>query len=189
MSLSHRVLFCSWATLSILGGAILMSFHQSFLAPGPAILELALPASNNHLRALHLLSSGCGCSQRVMQHLVKRRPRASMTEQVIVFEAGGPALAGTTELVSALASEGFKVQRLPISAIPTKAELRGVPLLIVVSPDGSILYMGGYGAAYDQDQTILARVQNHQQALPFETVGCAIGRRVQHAADPFHLKY
>ena len=188
MPIGHRWIFGCWAALTVLAGSIFTSFHQPFQPPAIAILKLASPVIGHQLRLLHVLSASCECSERVMRHLIARSPFASVTEQVIVLDGAGAELPGTSDLVSSLRERGFGVRRLSVSAVPPEAELRGVPLLLIAAPDDSLLYMGGYGEAFDQDGLILTQVEKKMSVKPLVSIGCAVSQRLSRQADPFHLR-
>jgi hypothetical protein len=67
--------------------------------------------------------------------------------------------------------------------------LRGVPLLLFVSPQNQIAYLGGYGAAGDQDETIFHQLRAGLKPVALPMIGCAVGSRLQRRLDPLHLKY
>jgi len=188
MNTSAKWVFASWATLTVLAGSILTSFHQPFEAPTAAILKLA-ERDANKTRAVHILAASCGCSQRVMQHLTERRPIPALDEQVLILDGPAPDLPHTDALVAGLTRAGFAVHRLPSASIPPEAALRGVPLLIFAAPDDTILYMGGYGPAFDQDTAIYAQLQQKHAVQPLAAIGCAISKALQRQVDPLHLKY
>ncbi len=182
-------MFGSWAMVTILAGSILMSFHQPFRAPTPAILQLAQPATNGQTRAIHLLLGSCGCSHRVMQHLLARKPQPGLAEQIVLLDGPAPDLPDTASLAAGLVRAGYAVRRINSAQIPPDVGLRGVPLLIVAAPNDDVLYMGGYGSAYDQDTEIFHQIELKQPVQPLAAIGCAVSGSVRRQADPFHLKY
>jgi hypothetical protein len=189
MTTPDKWLFGVWAIFAVLAGTILTSYHQPFRSPSPAILRLARPSISGRTRAIHILSASCACSQRVMQHLLERRPLLTASEQVLILDGPAPDLPNTRQLIAKLTEAGFSVRELPSTDVPPEAALRGVPLLIFASPTDQILYMGGYGPAYDQDQSILERIDHQQTVQPLAAIGCAVSRSLRRQADPFHLKY
>jgi hypothetical protein len=188
MNLTGKLFFASWATLTVLSGSALTSFHQPFRSPSPAILRLA-EADPVKIRGIHIIASTCACSQRVMRHLIERKPLPSVDEQVLILDGPSPDLPETSALAASLIHEGFQVRRVPSASIPPDAALRGVPLLLFAAPDNSILYMGGYGPNFNQDAAVYARLQQKQPVAPLPATGCAVSRSLQRRADPFHLKY
>ena len=189
MNIPVKWLFASWVMLTILGGSILTSLHQPFNVPTTAILKLAQPAANHQMRAVHILAGSCACSQRVMQHLIDRKPLTGVSEQVILLDGPAPDLPTTTNLVASLSAAGFTVSRVKADAVPADAALRGVPLLIFAAPNNTLLYMGGYGPSFDQDSAIFHQLQQKQRVTPLAATGCAVSQRMRRQADPFHIKY
>jgi hypothetical protein len=182
--------FGFWAIVVTLLGSVLMSYHQPFRAPSDGgVMRLARKQSPGTWHALHFLSSGCACSQRVMRHLLERRPLGRVVEEVLLIDGPGPALPGTDQSIAQLQQEGFTVTRLKPSDIPASTGLRGVPLLSIASPQNEIVYTGGYGPREDQDVSILLQLQSGRTAKPLAIIGCAVGSRVREQSDPFHLKY
>ena len=182
-------LFAIWALAVVFIGGVLMSYHQPFQTPSSRILALGGQSGAHRWTALHLLSSGCGCSQRVMLHLLQRRPFDGIAEQVVLIDGDEPSLPETTTLLARLTQEGFSVVHKAAKDIPQNIGLHGVPLLVFASSEDKILYMGGYGVHSDQDSNILQQIRSGNSPKPIAVLGCAIGARLQREVDPFHLKY
>lgn len=182
-------LFIAWAAVVILIGSALISFHQPFQAPSGSILTLAKQPVGGQWQVLHVLSGSCGCSQKVMQHLLKRHPFYGMAEQVLIIDGDEPYLPESNALLAQLRQKGFPVTHIAAKNIPQSTGLYGVPLLVVALPDSKIAYMGGYGNRGDQDGEILQQIRSGQAPRPLAVRGCAIGARLRRTADPFHLKY
>jgi hypothetical protein len=181
-------IFGAWACAAVLAGSVLMSFHQPFRTPGERIMSLAQGRDDGSWRMLHLVSGGCGCSQRVMRHLLERGAIAGVEEEVLAVDGGEPYLAGSAALLEKLSQAGFLVNHVAASAIPADTGLNGVPLLAVASPGRQTVYVGGYGSGGDQDGVILRELMAGRKAEPFAAIGCAVGSRLRRAVDPFQLK-
>lgn len=184
-----RVLFATWTVAVIVLGGILTSYHQALRTPSEGILALASTPSTPGWRAIHVLSGNCGCSQRVMRHLMSRPKFDGFTEQLVLVDDQEPPLAGSSELISQLEVRGFSPKRVAVRDIPPGVGLRGVPLLVIASPEGRIAYIGGYGSRGDQDVSIMQKVRSGATASALPIVGCAVGRSLRRSVDPFHLKY
>ena len=182
-------MFAAWALAVVLVGGILTSFHQPFRAPDGSILSLGKQPPRPEWRALHILSGSCGCSQRVMQHLLRRRPFNGVAEEIVVVDGDAPYLSGSSELLAGLAGEGFSVSHVAAKDLPQETGLHGVPLLVFASPVNKIAYVGGYGSSEDRDGEILEQVRSGQTPTALAVLGCAIGKGLRRNADPFHLKY
>lgn len=182
-------IFALWVAAVLLSGAILSSFHQPIRPPSPRILALTRDDAPGHWRAIHFLSASCGCSQRVMRHLLERRPFPNLPEQIVVLDGPAPYLPGSRQLLAALQAAGFTVTHLQSTSIPPDAGLRGVPLLVFATPENTIAYAGGYGPSERADTQILRTLQSGAKPAPLAVLGCVVGRSLQHQADPFRLKY
>ncbi len=182
-------MFGGWACAAVLAGSVLMSFHQPFRTPGEGIMSLGHAPDGGSWRMLHVVSGSCGCSQKVMDHLLQRGPVAGVQEEVLVVDGGEPYLTGSAARLEKLAKAGFVVSHVKASAIPADAGLKGVPLLAVASPGRGAVYVGGYGSGGDQDGTILRELMAGRKASPLAAIGCAVGLRIRRAADPLRLKY
>ena len=110
-------------------------------------------------------------------------------EQVLLVDGPGDDLPGSKALAVKLQEEGFEVTHLAVKDIPEGIGLRGVPLLVIASPENKIAYLGGYGSAEEKDQEIYRQVLSGAQPKGLPIIGCAIGARLHRSADPFHLKY
>jgi hypothetical protein len=173
----------------VLAGGILTSYHQPFRAADGKLLELAQVSSPGRWHAVHLLAGGCGCSQRVMTHLLERGVAAGVTEEVVVVDGPEPYLAGSATLLEQLKTRGFNVSHRAVAEIAPEMGLRGVPLLLVADPDRKVRYMGGYGSRGDQAGPILTALEQGREVRVEALIGCAVGSQLRHKADPFALKY
>jgi hypothetical protein len=124
-----------------------------------------------------------------MRHLLQRRIFAGIDEQMILVDGPDGDLPESAALVDALRQQGFRIHRIASRDIPRDAGLRGVPLLVIASPDSDIAYMGGYGVSGDQDGTLLEQARSKHRPDPLPLLGCAVGARLGRRADPFHLKF
>jgi hypothetical protein len=184
-----HALLAVWTAAVMLAGTILMSFHQPMREPQAKILTLARGEARGQWRAVHFLSGSCGCSQRVMKHLLARGRFTGVAEEIVLVDGGEYYLDGSPELAGRLKQAGFVVTHVRTEAIPADTELHGVPVLVVARPDGHILYMGGYGSNGDQDGRILDDARSGRTVKRLAIVGCAVGERARAAADPFGMKY
>jgi hypothetical protein len=182
-------MFAVWVVAVVLAGSALTSYHQPFLAPSEKILTLAGSSGAPGWRAIHVLSGGCGCSQKVMAHILGRKKFAGVAEQFLIIDGPEGYLPGSEELLSHLAQAGFPITHLAVDDLPQDAKLRGVPMLVIASPDGRVAYLGGYGSAGDQDSAILEQVRAGRRPKPIPIIGCAIGKSLRRSIDPFHMKY
>jgi hypothetical protein len=124
-----------------------------------------------------------------MRHLLARPELAGVNEQIVMIDGSLPYLKDSQALLTRLAAAHFLVRHIAEQDVPLDSGLRGVPLLLFVSPQHQIAYMGGYGAASDQDETIFHQVSAGLKPTPLPMIGCAVGTRLQRRLDPLHLKY
>ncbi len=192
-----------WVAAVLLIGAVLTSYHQPIRPPQDSILSLVStprepalrPAADSvspaggGFRMLHVLSGSCGCSQRVMAHLLRRGAGKGVLEQILVVDDAGPYLPESAGMLDQLAAAGFQVTHLRASAVPAAVGLHGVPLLVLATADGVVRYKGGYGMNGDQDTAVLSRVSAGGVPRVLAVLGCAVGAELRRKADPFGLKY
>lgn len=187
--------FAVWAVGVVLIGGALTSFHQPFRLPEAEALSRGLgkysPLGDGPpaWKMTHLLSGECGCSRRVMTHMLERGPASGVEEQIFLVDGGEPYLPDTDKVLTSLRSAGFPITHIADRDIPSNARFRAVPLLMVVSPEGGVAYLGGYGSAGDKDEDILDRVRAGSSVTSLPVIGCAVGNRIRKVSDPFHLKY
>lgn len=190
-----KVFLGVWAAVTILLGTILMSFHQPFRLPAESILSLAEGPGkasqpvDGRWQVIHFLSGGCGCSQRVIRHLLQRRMFPGIDEQIVLIDGPGGDLPGSPALINELRLHGFRIHRIASRDIPRNTGLHGVPLLVIASPQMGIAYMGGYGISGDQDAALLEETRSGQRPDPLPLLGCAVGARLGRSTDPFRLKF
>ena len=182
-------LMAVWVIAVVFVGGALMSYHQPFQLPSPTILSLAPKTSSHEWEAVHVLSGGCACSQRVMRHLLERHPADGIQEQILVVDGEEADLPETGALLASLEQEGFPVTHIRIKNVPAGVGLYGLPLLVFASPEKKVTYLGGYGVRGDQDRQIFEQVRSGGTPKVLAVAGCAVGARLRRKADPLHLKY
>lgn len=187
--LSPKALLLVWAAAALVIGSVLTSYHQPMLAPRETVLALAGSSAPAKWQAIHVLSGACGCSQRVMRNLLTRGPMQGSLEQIIVADGDESYLPGTELLLRQLKEAGFKVTHRGAEDLVRDTGMRGVPLLVIVSPDRTVAYLGGYGVNGDQANIILASAIAGKTDTPLPIFGCAVGQRIRREVDPFGLKY
>ena len=138
---------------------------------------------------LHVLSGSCGCSQRVMAHLLRRGVSGGVFEQILVVDGNEPYLPESADLLGRLAATGFQVTHIRASNVPAAVGLHGLPLLMLATAEGRVRYKGGYGMNGDQDAAILRQVIVGRAPRALAVLGCAVGAELRRKADPFGLKY
>lgn len=191
----HRlatVALIAWLIGGALLGGVLLIKHLVAL-PVPAsnddALRLAvrtdLPAHD--WRLIHVMYRSCGCSQRTVAHLMSEPRPAGVVEEVLLVDDRGAGDPEDRRLVAA----GFHVRVIDPSTLHSRYHLDAAPVLIVVRPDDSIAYIGGYNrhkqsAVYEDGQILAdARASHSTKALP--VYGCATSERLADRLDPLSL--
>jgi hypothetical protein len=178
-----------WVVAMLLLGAALLGRHLIAL-PRPSAQDEALARSMAALRgdgdadrwmAVHVLYGECRCSQRVVEHLLSSERPAGLREIVLL-------VGGDETLRNRLTERRFTV--VPVSAedLGERYHVSGVPLLVVVAPDGTIRYSGGYTTRKQgpdpRDLEIVRDVRADRAVAALPVLGCAMSQRLQAALNP-----
>jgi hypothetical protein len=181
-----------WAAAMLLIGAILMASHWLGL-PVPVLENPRLQAALAELggaggrwQLVHVLYSECRCSQRTLDYLQRRATPAHTLERLLLVGSDAQA-------ASAARQRGFLVEEITPAELSQRFQLEAAPLLLVVDPEGSVRYAGGYterqqGLDY-RDLTILARLRERGGSERLPAYGCAVSRELQDQLDPLGVKY
>jgi hypothetical protein len=189
-----------WAVALVLLGGFLMAPHVVGLpAPdvgnrGLAALLAAHPSPRQNWRALHVLYQACGCSARVVQHLLERGARVDVAETVIYVHDADPAAAPALAKVGDdLRQARFGFEALTPAELARRYQVESAPLLLVIDPRGALRYSGGYthrsGSALIQDGAVIDGLIGGRRVETLPVLGCAMSPRMQRAIDPLGLKY
>jgi hypothetical protein len=181
-----------WLVAATVLGGILLLRH---LVPLPLpdtndsttrqALRQILPAPT--WRAFHVMYRTCPCSQRTIKHLLDAPRPADLRELVIVVDDDGH---GDPE-DDQLRRGGFGVEVITPTMLHDNYHLEAAPVLVVMSPDDEVVYMGGYNrhkqsAAYE-DVAIITDLRAHRATEPLPVFGCAISERLARLIDPLNL--
>lgn len=132
---------------------------------------------------VHVTAPGCPCSSAVLEHLGERGALAGVREHIWV--AGDrrtplPALEG----FEVSARDGVKLGELGVTA---------APWLVVIAPDGSVPYSGGYrvrpSSRVWDDVAIVESVRMAREVPVRPVFGCATGASIARAQDPVGVKW
>jgi hypothetical protein len=190
-----------WGVGILVVGASLMAGHLVSL-PVPRVTDSRLRASLaagpgvalGQWSAHHVLYQGCGCSQRVLAHLLKRHARPGLVETVVYVR--DPAASDTTEQASASAEApraGFGFETSTPTELEHRYAVESAPFLLIADGAGQVRYAGGYtarsGSQQIEDTEILDGLQAGRPVGTLPVFGCAVSSRVQQAIDPLGLKY
>jgi hypothetical protein len=131
---------------------------------------------------VHLLAADCGCSQSVSEYLSKRVPMKGVSEEAVFIGAADPF--GNRDT---LLARGFNTRSIRADDLLPFA-VKGVPLLIFISPRDEIAYMGGYGMGGYKDAIIWSQLSAGVPISPLPVFGCAVGQALKRGIDPFSWK-
>lgn len=181
-------MFIAWVIAISIPLIALMALHAPFNpTSGEAVAALAHVPSGNWT-AIHVLGSGCGCSRRVAKHLATRKAITDLGLKERVFVLGGE-IAFEHELKDA----GYTIEHRDPDEVAEKFGIQGVPLLVVLRPDGTPAYSGGYSkyriSSDWMDESIIHAAQHDQASTALPVYGCAVGAHLMKQTDPFGLKY
>jgi hypothetical protein len=176
------LLIAVWGVAILVVGASLMAGHLVSL-PVPRRTDQRLRASltgtpglaRGRWSAHHVLYQSCGCSQRVLAHLLERQARSDLVETIVyVRDPSAPDPVALTKLVEQARLAGFGFE----ASTPVELERR---------------YAGGYtersGSKQIEDAVIIDGLEARHQVTVLPVFGCAVSSRVQQAIDPLGIKY
>ena len=132
---------------------------------------------------VHVLYADCGCSGRIVDHLVGGRRPAGVREVVL--------LVGEGALGKRLGAAGFEVVQTRADELRDGFGIEAGPLLAVLGADGEVRYAGGYTARKQslaiQDVEIVERLRSGVRAEELPLYGCPISRGLRAAVNPLGL--
>jgi hypothetical protein len=138
-------------------------------------------------RAIHILAAGCRCSRGVAEHLAARGKISGLYESALLVGADR----GISELIRRSA---LPLHLITSTEAADRYHVQGAPWLVVIAPDGSVRYAGGYARDRNArsgylDIVIWKAVSEGKTFDSLPAFGCAVGQRVRRAIDPLGLKY
>jgi hypothetical protein len=181
-----------WLVAGTALGGVLLIRHVVAL-PTPDVTDTALrEALRRDLpmpgwRAIHFMYRACPCSRRTIAHLLEAHRPADVRELVVLVDDDGQGDPSDTRLVAA----GFRVEVITPDVLRGRYHLEAAPVLVVMSPDDELAYIGGYnrhkqGPAYE-DLAIISDLRAHRTARPLPVFGCATSARLARMLDPLNL--
>jgi hypothetical protein len=93
-------------------------------------------------QAIHILGPECSCSTRVARHLASRARLADGQEKVVQ-------VGNEPETEQLLKNAGWPVEHWPAERARDSYGAMGAPLLLIVDPEGTVRYSGGYAKRSD----------------------------------------
>jgi hypothetical protein len=186
-----------WAAACVLVGTYLLASHLLTLpAPAPTdpVLHREIAAHRGiHQRGrwlvLHVVYDECGCSQRVLEHLLAYPRPPGVAERVVLVTEHRAARAAW---IAAIPAQGFELDVVTPEHLVADYHIEAAPLLVIVDPGDTVRYVGGYTprkqAADVRDLAVIAAVQRGETVEPLPTFGCAIGRALNSRLDPLGIR-
>lgn len=189
-----RIGFALWALLTLVIVGTLMVGHW-YTLPKPdkddvglthAIDELRGPAEQESWMAVHVLYTECRCSQRVFDHIFSSDRLKSVSEKILLVGADA-------EIEKRAQQSGFQVTVLTPVQLQEQFSLQAAPLLLVVNPQGAIVYSGGYTKRKqgpdNQDIEIITSLMAEKTPQELPLYGCGTSAELQNLLDPLGIKY
>ena len=182
----------AWLVVGTAVGGALLIRHLVPL-PTPARTDTTLRDAVRELlpqrgwRAVHVMYRDCPCSQRTIAHLLASPRPAELAELVLVVDDDRQGELEDAQLRAA----GFAVVVIGPDELRTRFDLEAAPVLIVMSPEGELAYVGGYNrhkqsAAYE-DGAIVAEARARHDVAPLPVFGCATSARLANIVDPLRF--
>jgi hypothetical protein len=185
----------AWGAACVVVGAYLLASHLLTL-PTPEAADPALQraiAAQRHAGqrdrwlVLHVVFDDCGCSQRVLGHLLSTRRPAGIAERV-VYVTEHPAEATT----AAIPAHGFELDVVTPDQLAADYHIEAAPLLVIVDPHDTVRYAGGYTprkqAADVRDLAVITAVLRGETVESLPAFGCAVGRSLRSTLDPLGVR-
>lgn len=189
-----RLGFSAWAAVVLVPGAYLMADHLLTL-PAPndgdprveaALEEARAPEDRGRWLAVHLMYQDCGCSQRLLAHLLSRGALPDVRERIVLI--------GHDDALAARAKRaGFSFEELTPEGLAARYHAEAAPMMLVAAPDGKLRYVGGYSdrkrGPDTMDVDILHRLAEGRRVAALPLFGCAVSEKLQGEIDPLGIKY
>jgi hypothetical protein len=180
-----------WFVLMVAVCATLLGRHLLAL-PRPAN-DVALAEVMSSLRGagpggqwmtVHVLYAECPCSQRIAEHVLAGHRPADLAERVLL-------IGHDAELEARFAKQGLPVTVVDEDEAATRFHVVAAPSLVVVGPDDTVRYVGGYTERKQgldpQDVAIVADARAGRDVSPLPVFGCAVSARLRASLNPLGL--
>jgi hypothetical protein len=185
----------AWVAACVVVGAYLLASHLLTLptpAPGDPILHRAIAAhrhagQRDRWLVLHVVFDDCGCSQRVLAHLLSTSRPAGVAERV-VYVTERPAEAST----GAIPAHGLELDVVTPDQLAADYHIEAAPLLVIVDPHDTVRYAGGYTPRKQADDVrdlaVISAVLRGETVESLPAFGCAVGRSLRSTLDPLGVR-
>ena len=188
-----RILLGLWAAAVLVVGSYLLAGHLLTLPkPESADERLAtgiasVRTSQNEGRwlVLHVLYTECGCSKRVLDHLLSRGADPFAIERVVL-------VGGDDATAAKIRAAGYQYEAVTDATLESRYGVTAAPLLVIADPTNAVRYVGGYSdrkqAEKIRDLETFARLVKGETPDPLPVFGCAIAKKLQDTVDPLGLR-
>jgi hypothetical protein len=182
-----RLALVAWLPSVVIPGSYLLGGHLAGLPSGDAATAQALKALQRARgwSMTHFLYGPCGCSLRILEHLMERGPTAELNERVVLVDA-------PEESATRAEQRGFTVERLTADEVVTRYHIEAAPLFSLLTPDGRLAYLGGYTSRKrgpEPLELVIAKaIARGERVEPIPTLGCAISKDLKRKADPLGIR-
>ncbi len=188
-----RLLLVLWAAAVLLVGSYLLAGHLLTL-PKPesaderlaaGIARVRTPQNEGRWLALHVLYTGCGCSKRVLDHLVSRGASSFAIERVVL-------VGGDDAIAARVRAAGYQYEAVTDATLESQYGVAAAPLLVIADPTNAVRYVGGYTDRKQsekiQDEEMFALLAKGETPSPLPVFGCAVAKKLQDTVDPLGLR-
>lgn len=160
-----------------------MASHLTAIQPTPAPESMPIAEV---FESNHFVSSKCGCSKKVIEHLQKRGAIKDANETVYL-------IGSDDQFREGLLKAGFKVEDIDEETADINFHIEAIPFLRV-SSFGKELYAGAYGkdqkhSPVYQDVEIIEAALRGQRKEALPLFGCINGKLRRNEIDSWGLKY
>jgi hypothetical protein len=186
-----QVALAVWFVIMLGVGASLLARHAVAL-PRPtidpalvtAMASLRTPDDAGRWMVVHVLYTECRCSQRIADHLLAAAPPSDLAEHVLL-------IGHQPELEARLIAHSYRVLSVTRAELEERFHVVAAPSFLVMAPDGSVRYAGGYTVskqgADPRDRVVLADVRMGKQVDPLPVLGCAVSEQLQAELNPLRI--
>ena len=179
-----KILIFTWFVALSVPLAYMMGMHS--VPMKEASVDKFLAIKNKETLVYHFLGADCGCSESVVESLLKRNPQKSYKEKIFI-------LGKNEKWFKDLSAKGYELETESMDYYEKKFNIVAVPQLVAVK-NGKIFYTGGYSAKRNpssediEDQKIIKNAfANYKEKYPI--FGCVNGNKNRKLTDPISLKY
>ncbi len=186
-----KALLVAWILVTMLGLASLSLGHMVAMPQADdeiklsrALLALRRDSSKDFL--VHVIYSGCSCTERLFAHLVERGAFAG-TEELVLFAGDDRAKRASAERA------GFGFVNIPAVELAPRYGLEAAPVLVAFNAQSRLRYIGGYynhpATVSPLDEEIHKQLASGATPASLPIFGCAVSARLQKTVDPLGVVY